>query len=202
MVNTFVTLFCEERQTEIQYENRVLLRKMLKIDMTKKQKVEAAMRPPRPDMNPSALNQYNSLNRKVRIEDLSRIVNDNKQILSRLQSTKSHYRSENMTADFDRQQQLATRISNNANRYNKNPYFLHSICTPNEMPADNRSSGRNSRAQSAKPNHRRLRKSSRSKGTVSLHNLNNALPPVVNLRADQQQQEQMVVAPADQEVQV
>ena len=83
-----------------------------------------------------------------------------------------------MTADFERQHQLAQRISSNANRFNKNPYFLHSICTPNEKPHS--TSGTNNRAQSAKPNHRRMRKASRSRGTVSQHNLS-ALPPVVNM---------------------
>ena len=48
--------------TEIKYENRVLLRKMLKIDLNKKPPVV-----PSKDMNPVAMNQYNSLNRKVRI---------------------------------------------------------------------------------------------------------------------------------------
>ena len=64
--------------TEIQYENRVLLRKMLKIDLNR-QKPPVA--PIKPDMNPSAMNQYNSLNRKVRIQDLTRIVGDNKSML-------------------------------------------------------------------------------------------------------------------------
>lgn len=45
----------------------------------------------KPPINPAALNQFNSLNRKVRIKDLTRIVDDNRDILKRLQSAKSHY---------------------------------------------------------------------------------------------------------------
>ena len=70
-----------ERLTEIQYENRVLLRKMLQIDLKQSRKV---LIPPKPEGNPTALNQYNSLNRKVRIQDLTRIVGDNKSMLQRL----------------------------------------------------------------------------------------------------------------------
>jgi hypothetical protein len=66
---------CAERLTEIQYENRVLLRKMLQIDLKQQKKVLVQ---PKPEGNPTALNQYNSLNRKVRICDLTRIVGDNK----------------------------------------------------------------------------------------------------------------------------
>ena len=77
-----------ERLSEIEYQNRLLLKKMLQLDTKAKSNAVPVEKPP---INPSALNQYNSLNRKIRIKDLSRIVEDNKEILKRLQSTKSCY---------------------------------------------------------------------------------------------------------------
>ena len=76
--------------SEIQYQNRVLLRKMLSIDLKAQQKKDAHQ-VTKEDPNPSALNQYNSLNRQTRIRELARIVDDNKQMLGRLQTTKSNY---------------------------------------------------------------------------------------------------------------
>jgi len=65
---------------------------MLQIDLKQQKKVLVQAKP---ESNPSALNQYNSLNRKVRIQDLTRIVGDNKSMLQRLQSAKSHYGNDN-----------------------------------------------------------------------------------------------------------
>ena len=68
-----------ERMSEIQYQNRVLLRKMLQIDLKAQQKKDHHQAMATKDApNPSALNQYNSLNRQTRIRELARIVDDNK----------------------------------------------------------------------------------------------------------------------------
>jgi hypothetical protein len=108
----------------------VLLRKMLKIDL----KGQNPPKPPmKPESNPKAWNQYNSLNRKVRIENLTRIVNDNRSMLSRLQSAKSHYNREQWEAHFVKHKQVEQKIHENSNRFTRNPYFLHSVCTPNEQ---------------------------------------------------------------------
>ena len=48
----------------------------------------------KPPSNPNGLNAYNSLNRAVRIKEIARVADDNKQILNRLQGTKSHYSTE------------------------------------------------------------------------------------------------------------
>lgn len=63
---------------------------MLQIDL-KAQNKKTVPVPEKPEPNPAALNQYNSLNRAQRIKSLARIVDDNKQILCRLQGTTSHY---------------------------------------------------------------------------------------------------------------
>jgi len=72
---------------------------MLQIDLkaqTKKPAVE------KPEPNPAALNQHNSLNRAQRIRNLARIVDDNKQFLGRLQGTKSHYINSHWVEEFDK----------------------------------------------------------------------------------------------------
>lgn len=56
---------------------------MLQIDMQSQQKQEK-IHVEKPEPNPSALNHYNSLNRATRILSLAKIVDSNKQILSRL----------------------------------------------------------------------------------------------------------------------
>ena len=106
-----------ERLQEIQYQNRVLLRKMLQIDLKpsinvgnaqhKKLKRPASatgqrlMRPQsgksiRTDGReyrdqPKGLNSYTSLNRANRIRSLARIIDENKVLLSKLQNTRSNY---------------------------------------------------------------------------------------------------------------
>lgn len=58
------------------------------------------------DPNPSALNQYNSLNRQTRIRELARIVDDNKQMLGRLQTAKATYVAAKWEGDFQEQKNL------------------------------------------------------------------------------------------------
>ena len=102
-----------ERLSEIQYQNRVLLRKMLHIDMKPSQSVgkkkilqrnnSAAIRSAGTYRPTSAkysqqstqenqgLNSYNSLNRANRIRSLAKIIDENKVMLDKLQNTKSTY---------------------------------------------------------------------------------------------------------------
>jgi len=69
--------------SEIQYQNRILLRKMLQIDLNKsKNVVSAAVETP--ESNPNGLNSYTSLNRAVRIKEIARVADENKNILGRL----------------------------------------------------------------------------------------------------------------------
>ena len=53
----------------------------------------------------------------------------------------------------------------NANRYSKNPYFLHSVCTPHDGHTSSKMQG--SRAQSAKM--QALNKHSRSQRSTKFH---------------------------------
>jgi hypothetical protein len=54
---------------------------MLQLDIKNKKSTKQVAKPV---VDPTALNQINSLNRKVRINDLTRIVDDNRNILKRL----------------------------------------------------------------------------------------------------------------------
>jgi hypothetical protein len=80
---------------------------MLQLDLKNQKPTHAPAKPP---ANPTALNQYNSLNRKVRIKDLTRIVDDNRNILKRLQSAKSHYQTDKWEDDFQKKKELGQRI--------------------------------------------------------------------------------------------
>ena len=90
-----------ERMSEIQYQNRILLRKMLQIDLKKSKAVAPGSVFEKPESNPNGLNSYNSLNRAVRIKEIARVADDNKSILNRLQATKSHYNSDKLEEDFE-----------------------------------------------------------------------------------------------------
>ena len=79
--------------------------------------------------NPAALNAYNSLNRANRIKDLAKIVDDNRRVLDRLQCAQSHYSTDKQTSDFNKKLKIAANISQNTNRFQRNTYFLHSVCT-------------------------------------------------------------------------
>ena len=93
-----------ERMSEIQYQNRILLRKMLQIDLKasslnpgKMAKQETVLKRP---SNPHGLNAYNSLNRAVRIKDLAGIVDGNRRVLDRLQNVQSHYNAATHEQNF------------------------------------------------------------------------------------------------------
>ena len=102
---------------------------MLQIDLKKSKNVAPGTAYEKPESNPNGLNSYNSLNRAVRIKEIARVADDNKNILNRLQTTKSHYDSEKMDRMFEDQRRLVGQIQHNGDRYCKNPYFLHSVCT-------------------------------------------------------------------------
>ena len=72
-----------ERMSEIQYQNRILLRKMLQIDLKPSAHVSLGQRE-QPESNPNGLNAYNSLNRANRIKEIAQIANDNRSFLGRL----------------------------------------------------------------------------------------------------------------------
>ena len=115
--------------SEIQYQNRILLRKMLQIDLKKSNNIGQASGFEKPESNPNGLNSYNSLNRAVRIKEIARVADDNKSILNRLQKTKSHYSSDLWDRQFESQRKNLSQINENGDRFCKNPYFLHSVCT-------------------------------------------------------------------------
>jgi len=99
--------------------------------------------------NPAGLNAYNSLNRANRIKDLAKIVDDNRRVLDRLQCAQSHYSTDKQTADFNKKVKIATAISQNTNRFQRNTYFLHSVCTQDAMPPPLANTKSNKRLQSA-----------------------------------------------------
>ena len=114
-----------ERMSEIQYQNRVLLRKMLQIDLKpnagrggnssavlkRNNSAHPGMRPQsaktiksssRSGQAQPGLNSYNSLNRANRIRSLAKIIDENKVLLDKLQKTKSSYNNEAWKADYNK----------------------------------------------------------------------------------------------------
>ena len=77
------------------------------------------------------MNSYNSLNRANRIKSLAKIIDENKNLLGRLQNTKSTYDSAKWKEDYKRSKKYSKMIRQGGDRYCKNPYFLHSLCTAN-----------------------------------------------------------------------
>lgn len=104
---------------------------MLQIDLNKSKNVQGAPTSAfeKPESNPNGLNSYSSLNRAVRIKEIARVADSNKEMLDRLQNTKSHYSNEQWDAQFKQQRKTLSQIQTNGDRFCKNPYFLHSVST-------------------------------------------------------------------------
>ena len=117
-----------ERISEIQYQNRILLRKMLQIDLNKSKNVQATPTEVK-ESNPNGLNSYQSLNRAVRIKEIARVADQNRNILGRLQNTRSHYSNEAWEQHHKSQRKNLSQIEENGDRFCRNPYFLHSVST-------------------------------------------------------------------------
>lgn len=106
-----------DKVTEIQKENRILLKKMLTIDLKPTQH-----NPQRIKMfpTPSAF----SLNRGQRIKELTRVTQQNKMLLQRLQTASSVYNNKRWEKDFKRKQYRTKMLSKNSDRYCQHPYFV------------------------------------------------------------------------------
>ena len=103
---------------------------MLQIDLNKSKAVSAVSSlPEKPESNPNGLNSYTSLNRAVRIKEIARVADSNRNILERLQSTKPTYSQQQWENDFKQTRKTLTQIQHNGDRFCKNPYFLHSVAT-------------------------------------------------------------------------
>merc|ERR1712003_167685 len=101
----------------------------------------------------------------------------NKNILDRLQGTKSHYSTDKWDSDFHEQRRTLNSIKENGDRYCKNPYFLHSVCTQNDAAAFHTASNPNISAystglgtsrKSGRSSTKRLRSSKPPKGPLSM----------------------------------
>lgn len=78
-----------EEKNVVQYENRILLRKMLQIDLNpsnlNQQNFDNNYHQIKPKTVPSGLNSYASLNRATRIKDLANIIDNNRILIGKLQ---------------------------------------------------------------------------------------------------------------------
>jgi hypothetical protein len=106
-----------DKVNEIQKENRILLKKMLTIDLkpTKHNPVKINMVP-----TPSSY----SLNRAQRIRELTRVTQENKMLLQRLQTAHSVYNSNKWEEDFRVKKYRQELLRKNADRFCQHPYFV------------------------------------------------------------------------------
>ena len=106
-----------EKVSEIQKENRILLKKMLTIDLKptfhNPQKIKVTN-------TPSAY----SLNRGQRIKELTRVTQENKLLLKRLQSAQSVYDRNKWENDNKMKNYRVEMLCKNADRYCQHPYFV------------------------------------------------------------------------------
>eukprot|EP00347_Sterkiella_histriomuscorum_P002124 403369378 len=106
---------------EVQNENRVLLKKMLSIDMK-----PSILNPQKIVLQQAPSSQ--SLNRISRLKELIRVNQENKELLRRLQTASSTYDKSRWDNDFNHNLYFMDMIRKNSSRYIKHPYFLS---TPN-----------------------------------------------------------------------
>ena len=106
-----------EKVNEIQRENRILLKKMLTIDLkpTKHNPGKVKM-----VTTPSSY----SLNRAQRIRELTRVTQENKMLLQRLQTAHSVYDRNKWEKDFKKKKYREQMLRKNADRYCQHPYFV------------------------------------------------------------------------------
>jgi DNA polymerase II large subunit len=99
-----------DKVSEIQRENRILLKKMLTIDLkpSKHNPQKIKMFP-----TPSAY----SLNRAQRIRELTRVTQENKMLLQRLQTAHSVYDREKWAKDFKQKKYQQDLLRKNADRF-------------------------------------------------------------------------------------
>eukprot|EP00359_Climacostomum_virens_P002244 CAMPEP_0204900854 /NCGR_PEP_ID=MMETSP1397-20131031/2725_1 /ASSEMBLY_ACC=CAM_ASM_000891 /TAXON_ID=49980 /ORGANISM="Climacostomum Climacostomum virens, Strain Stock W-24" /LENGTH=177 /DNA_ID=CAMNT_0052069085 /DNA_START=106 /DNA_END=636 /DNA_ORIENTATION=- len=115
----------KERNSEIQEQNRILLKKMLQIDLK--------LSP----LNPQAIihnHSQPSLNRNFRIREMKKIANANTQILKRLRTTHSVYNIRRWEDDRNYKVYLRDNISRNSGRVPKQPKTFEE--DPQEMVAN------------------------------------------------------------------
>ena len=106
-----------DKYQEIQNENRILLKKMLAIDIHPS------------NLNPSQIQLISapsaySLNRQQRIKELSRVTEENKHLLRRLQSAHSVYNHSRWEAENRNKNYLIDMICRNSGRFCRHPYFI------------------------------------------------------------------------------
>ena len=118
-----------DKKNEIQYENRLLLKKMLQIDLKpsklNKKVLDNNTVTSKENRNasgsrlsqPSGLNSYTSLNRATRIKDMARIVEDNRVMLQKLQTASSQYSIGKWEVDDKKRNRLVRMICRNSDRF-------------------------------------------------------------------------------------
>lgn len=100
-----------ERHTKIERDNALLLRRMMDI--------EAKPSPIGPYIQSLKPPSTGSLNRANRVNELSKIVDENRSILQRIQTAKSNYSHDTILKQSETLDYLAAQVSTNAGRVPK-----------------------------------------------------------------------------------
>lgn len=104
----------KERQQVIQYENRILLNKMLNVGS------QLNLHISKPPISGKSMK---SLNSAYRNKELKRISTDNQRILSRLQSAKGVYNFRKWDQEYEHKRYLTRKLSENSGRVPKSLDF-------------------------------------------------------------------------------
>jgi hypothetical protein len=98
-----------ERYTRIEHDNALLLRRMMEIEAK-----PSAVSPVYSSYRDSP--SVGSLNRAVRVQELTKILDQNKAILRRLERTKPNYSTKGLIKESVTQNYLAAQVSSNSGR--------------------------------------------------------------------------------------
>ncbi|CAG9313903.1 unnamed protein product [Blepharisma stoltei] len=147
----------EERLNEMQHTNHLLLQKLLLIDTKPSQAATPIS------------SSLKSLNRKNRIEELTKISEENRRILRKINTAGSHYNARKLDQDYRQHEYLAYQLSENARRIpSRTSYTINEILDGTGIMSSGVRSNRTLRPNSAYPTSRRENKFTRPQSANDL----------------------------------
>jgi hypothetical protein len=122
-----------DKHVQIQQENRILLKKMLAIDIKHSDLSKQMMKPKIMQVksaNETKGRSKSSMNIGNRINDLRKITDDNRIILLKLSEVKSTFNREKWKKESKQSAYLSNLISQNAAKFSRHPFFDGKMSNP------------------------------------------------------------------------
>ncbi|CDW77509.1 UNKNOWN [Stylonychia lemnae] len=120
-----------DRNCEVQKENRIMLQKLLDIDLKKSELNKKMIKPVVFKIRSFSAGKRQSnhpqikLNAKSHVDELRQIGDENKIILRKLQDVKSQINFKQIEKDHKKMHSLSLQMSKNAGRIPRHPFFQH-----------------------------------------------------------------------------